>query len=147
MAGLVIKFIDKRSKAARKSSFSLLSSGASDDIDATRSGQEDNTSNSNKSDASNTKSKKGKTSVINNKKDSSSKKSLLATASSVATDAIPSSTTATTTAGSLASEEDTAPRVEVYKHEGGIIEMVKTLCADKTNLHSEVDIISFSETR
>ena len=25
--------------------------------------------------------------------------------------------------------------------------MVKTLCADKTNLHNEVDVISFTETR
>lgn len=46
------------------------------------------------------------------------------------------------TASSTATDgEDIQPRVEVYRHEGGIVEMVKTMCSDKTNLHPELETL------
>jgi DNA gyrase/topoisomerase IV subunit B len=47
----------------------------------------------------------------------------------------------------LSEGEDVPPRIEVYRHDGGIVEMVKQLCADKTNLHPEVEVISFNEEK
>jgi DNA gyrase subunit B len=35
------------------------------------------------------------------------------------------------------------PRVETYLHTGGITELIKVLCADKINLHEDVDVIYF----
>jgi DNA gyrase subunit B len=38
-------------------------------------------------------------------------------------------------------------RVEVYRHDGGINELVEVLCADKINLHPEVNVISVKDER
>lgn len=38
-------------------------------------------------------------------------------------------------------------RLVQFRHDGGIKEMVKTLCADKTSLHPEVDVIAVMEER
>jgi len=38
-------------------------------------------------------------------------------------------------------------RVEVYRHDGGIKELVAVLCEGKSNLHPEVDMITVSEER
>lgn len=148
-AGLALKFIDKRSKASRKSSFSLMSTSNSDDdlylndraaSDAAVSAAIDS-SNS----VSNTKkggkgSKKGdigkaKKSIVINQADTAV---LAADANNKATAAV----TADDANGDVL-----APRIEVYQHAGGIMEMVKNMCSDKTNLHPEVDVISFSENR
>lgn len=39
-------------------------------------------------------------------------------------------------------DETIVSRVDVYRHDGGISELVETLCADKQNLHPTKDIIS-----
>jgi DNA gyrase subunit B len=44
-------------------------------------------------------------------------------------------------------EEDAPPRVEVFRHDGGIKELIKVLCEGKTNLHPDVDVITISEER
>eukprot|EP00596_Hydrurales_sp_CCMP1899_P008502 CAMPEP_0119044612 /NCGR_PEP_ID=MMETSP1177-20130426/32989_1 /TAXON_ID=2985 /ORGANISM="Ochromonas sp, Strain CCMP1899" /LENGTH=676 /DNA_ID=CAMNT_0007015007 /DNA_START=402 /DNA_END=2432 /DNA_ORIENTATION=- len=44
-------------------------------------------------------------------------------------------------------EEDLPPRVEVYRHDGGIKELVKILCEGKANLHPDVDVITIAEER
>ena len=44
-------------------------------------------------------------------------------------------------------EEVIESRVDVYRHDGGISELVETLCADKQNLHPTKDIISASIER
>ena len=40
-----------------------------------------------------------------------------------------------------------AERAEVYRHDGGIKELVAVLCEGKTNLHPDVDIITVAEER
>ena len=40
-----------------------------------------------------------------------------------------------------------APRIEVYKHDGGIKELIQVLCDDKTNIHPEVGVITIKEER
>jgi DNA gyrase subunit B len=44
-------------------------------------------------------------------------------------------------------EDDLPPLVKVYRHDGGIKELIHVLCADKTNLHPDVDVIYVSEER
>ncbi|CAK9249727.1 unnamed protein product [Sphagnum jensenii] len=44
-------------------------------------------------------------------------------------------------------DTEPTPRIEVYRHDGGIAEMVQELCINKINLHPEKDVISFSEER
>lgn len=153
-AGLVLKFIDKRSKTSRKSSFSVMSTSNSDDdlylndravSDAAASaaistansvGKVKKNSNGKNGKKGNT-GKLTKTPIINDEQmfTSAAKKT---DNEVVATDDITTST---------AAGENMAPRIEIYQHAGGIVEMVKNLCSDKSNLHPEVDVISFSETR
>jgi DNA gyrase/topoisomerase IV subunit B len=38
-------------------------------------------------------------------------------------------------------------RIEVYRHDGGIKELVKILCEGKANLHPDVDVITIAEER
>ena len=40
-----------------------------------------------------------------------------------------------------------AERAEVYRHDGGIKELVAVLCEGKTNLHPDVDVITVAEER
>jgi len=43
--------------------------------------------------------------------------------------------------------DDIGRKVQTYRHDGGISELVKTLCESKIHLHPEVDIISVNEGR
>lgn len=45
------------------------------------------------------------------------------------------------------SDSELLPRVEVYRHDGGIKELVKVLCQDKTNIHPEADVIVVKDER
>jgi hypothetical protein len=38
-------------------------------------------------------------------------------------------------------------RIEVYRHDGGIKDLVKILCEGKANLHPDVDVITIAEER
>ena len=120
-AGLTIKLIDKRSKAARRQF--AVNSILNDDLD------EPQATHSVSKETSKTGSGKGKTKGT----------SLLAANKEVKP------------VISLSPEdtlgEDLPPRIETYHHKGGLIEMVQHLCEDKTNLHPEVDIISLNEER
>jgi DNA gyrase/topoisomerase IV subunit B len=44
-------------------------------------------------------------------------------------------------------DEEVAPRFENYKHDGGIKELIQVMCADKSNLHEEVDVIYIKEEK
>lgn len=48
---------------------------------------------------------------------------------------------------SIDDNEVIEPRVEVYRHDGGIKELVKVLCEDKSTLHPEMDVIYIKEER
>lgn len=130
--GLTIRLIDKRSKAARKQS--VLSAAGLDDDNVGSS-----SSSSSSASASSSKVKKGgfKSKGKSLIKSEDSEESLQQTA--IVTEA---SIDRSDTSG-----DSMAPRVEVYRHDGGLVEMVKELCKDKTNLHPEMDVISLTEER
>jgi len=43
--------------------------------------------------------------------------------------------------------DQTSKRTEIYRHDGGIKELIKVLCDDKTNLHPDMDVISIKQER
>jgi DNA gyrase subunit B len=44
-------------------------------------------------------------------------------------------------------DDESPPRVENYKHDGGIKELIQVLCASKENLHQELDVVYLKEER
>lgn len=136
--GLTIRLIDKRSKAARKQSVQYAA-GLDEDFGGSASAISTSTA------TTSTKAKKGGF--------KSKGKSLIASTEDDENSSVVEATTAATITSSVAtlsgdtSGDSMAPRVEVYRHDGGLAEMVKELCKDKANLHPEMDILSVSEER